>query len=91
LLLGLALAIVAMSAVRVAISLLINSKAVAFDGIYDAGMTMTSESVTRLIGRSTGRHFQYGYWHLETMLVFLSSAIVVFACLQLLLTALAVC
>ncbi|MBC7831917.1 MAG: cation transporter [Hyphomicrobium sp.] len=66
----------------VSVGLLAASSAIVFDGMYaavDAGMAVAAWLVARLIGRGEDHRFQFGYWHLEPMLVFLSGALGILA------------
>jgi predicted Co/Zn/Cd cation transporter (cation efflux family) len=62
----------------VGVGLFATSGAIVFDGMYaliDAGMALAAWLVAGLIGRGEDRRFQFGYWHLEPMLGFLSGAL----------------
>lgn len=59
------------------------SAAITFDGFYnlsDAGMTLVALMVSRLIARGDDAHFQYGYWHLEPLVGFVSGSILASTC-----------
>ncbi|CAN5803149.1 cation diffusion facilitator family transporter [soil metagenome] len=59
------------------------SGAITFDGFYnltDAGMTFVALLVSRLIARGDDERFQYGYWHLEPLVGFVSGSILAFTC-----------
>lgn len=59
------------------------SGAITFDGFYnltDAGMTFVALLVSRLIARGDDERFQYGYWHLEPLVGFVSGALLASTC-----------
>jgi len=59
------------------------SGAITFDGFYnltDAGMTVIALLVSRLIARGDDERFQYGYWHLEPLVGFVSGSILASTC-----------
>lgn len=59
------------------------SGAITFDGFYnltDAGMTLVALLVCRLIARGDDERFQYGYWHLEPLVGFVSGALLASTC-----------
>lgn len=59
------------------------SGAITFDGFYnlsDAGMTFVALMVSRLIARGDDERFQYGYWHLEPLVGFISGSILASTC-----------
>ncbi len=54
------------------------SLAILFDGLFsvvDAGITWLMLVVARLVARESSAKFQYGYWHLEPMVVALKAAV----------------
>ncbi|MDJ0390934.1 cation transporter [Roseomonas sp. E05] len=58
------------------------SRAIVVDAMYalvEAGMAVAAWLVAGLIGRREDRRFQFGYWHLEPTLGFLSGALGLFA------------
>lgn len=72
-----------LSLIGIAIGLWTGAKSIVFDGMYDvvdAGMTLSAFFAARLIARGIDRRFQYGYWHIEPMLVFLNGSVLLFAC-----------
>lgn len=59
------------------------SGAITFDGFYnltDAGMTLVALLVSRLIARGDDERFQYGYWHLEPLVGFVSGSLLASTC-----------
>lgn len=77
-----------LSLLGIAVGLHTGAQAIVFDGMYgavDAGMTMVAWFAARLIARGDDRRFQYGYWHLEPLLMLLNSTVLLFACLYALL------
>lgn len=60
------------------------SRSIVFDGFYeliDAVMTAMALLVVRLIARGNDERFQFGYWHLETIMALVNGSILLFACL----------
>jgi len=71
------------AAAGIACGLLINSSSILFDGVYsliDAAMTALALGVSALLGRGSTRRFQFGFWHLEPMLVLLNSLVLATSC-----------
>ncbi len=67
----------------VAVGLAMHSQAIAFDGFYslvDVVLTAGSLVVSRLVASEGSRRFQFGYWHLEPMLVVFNAAILTAIC-----------
>jgi predicted Co/Zn/Cd cation transporter (cation efflux family) len=59
------------------------SQAIVFDGIYslvDMLMTLVVLAVSRLLSNEGSRRFQYGFWHLEPLVVVFNSAMLSLAC-----------
>lgn len=78
-----ALVTLAIGLVGIATGLLIGSRAIIFDGFYsltDVLMTCVSMLVARLVVLGASRRFQFGFWHLEPMLVAFNSTILLLAC-----------
>ncbi|MEN0074808.1 MAG: cation transporter [Paracraurococcus sp.] len=72
-----------LSAIGIACGLFANSSSILFDGLYsliDAAMTALALGVSVLLGRGGSRHFQFGFWHLEPMLVLLNSVVLALSC-----------
>lgn len=64
--------------------LITGSQALVFDGMYsfvDVIFTFASLAVSRLLTQEGSPRFQFGYWHLEPLLIALGSSILVIACL----------
>ena len=71
------------AAIGIAVGLRINSSSIIFDGVYsviDAVMTAMALGVSVLLAKGSTRHFQFGFWHFEPMLVLLNSAILSLSC-----------
>lgn len=67
----------------IACGLAINSGSILFDGVYtlvDAAMTALALGVSALLARGTTRRFQFGFWHLEPMVVLLNSFVLATSC-----------
>ncbi len=76
-------AVLGIAIVSVIFGLWSGSGAITFDGFYnltDAGMTLVALLVSRLIARGDDEHFQYGYWHLEPLVGFVSGALLASTC-----------
>ena len=59
------------------------SQSIVFDGVYslfDVVLTLGSLAVSRLVGRDGSRRFQYGYWHLEPLVLTFNSAMLSLLC-----------
>lgn len=64
----------------VVLGLVSGSLAIIFDGLFslvDAGITWLMLLVARLVAREGNAKFQYGYWHLEPLVVALKAAVLV--------------
>src|SRR5690606_14006788 len=64
--------------------LIAGSQALVFDGMYsvvDVMLTFASLAVSKLLTQEGSERFQFGYWHLEPLLIALGSSILVIACL----------
>lgn len=67
----------------VGFGLWMGSQAIVFDGIYslvDVVLTLVVLAVSRLLSNESSRRFQYGYWHLEPLVVAFNSAMLSLAC-----------
>jgi len=67
----------------VGFGLWMGSQAIIFDGIYslvDVLLTLVVLAVSRLLSNEGSRRFQYGYWHLEPLVVAFNSAMLSLAC-----------
>lgn len=59
------------------------SRSIMFDGVYsllDVVLTLGSLAVSRLITSAGSRRFQYGYWHLEPLVLTFNSAMLCLLC-----------
>lgn len=68
------------AALGVMFGLLSGSLAIIFDGLFsviDAVTTWLMLVVARLVARESNQRFQYGYWHLEPLVVALKAAVMV--------------
>ena len=60
------------------------SRSIMFDGVYsllDVVLTLGSLAVSRLITSAGSRRFQYGYWHLEPLVLTFNSAMLCLLCI----------
>lgn len=67
----------------VAVGLAMRSQAIAFDGFYslvDVVLTGGSLLVSRLVSSEGSRRFQFGYWHLEPLLVVFNASVLAAIC-----------
>lgn len=63
--------------------LLSGSLAIVFDGMFDmvdAAMSILALFVTRLLTSEGDRRFQYGYWHVEPMVIAFNGSILILIC-----------
>lgn len=63
--------------------LLSSSLAIVFDGMFnivDAAMSILAFLVARLLTSEGSRRFQYGYWHIEPMVIALNGSILILLC-----------
>jgi cation diffusion facilitator family transporter len=68
----------------IAAGFMIGSRAIMFDGMYsfvDVVTTFVALTVSKLLMQEPTRRFQFGYWHLEPLVVALESAILVTVCI----------
>jgi len=59
------------------------SRSIMFDGVYsllDVVLTLGSLAVSRLVTSAGSRRFQYGYWHLEPLVLTFNSAMMCLLC-----------
>jgi predicted Co/Zn/Cd cation transporter (cation efflux family) len=59
------------------------SRSIMFDGVYsllDVFLTLGSLAVSQLVMREGSRRFQYGYWHLEPLVLAFNSAMLCLLC-----------
>jgi cation diffusion facilitator family transporter len=69
--------------IDIATGLFTRSAAIIFDGMYsfvDVVLTVGSLAVSKLLAREGSRRFQYGYWHLEPIVIALGGAVLTIAC-----------
>jgi cation diffusion facilitator family transporter len=67
----------------VAVGLLMHSQAIAFDGFYslvDVALTAGSLVVSKLVASEGSRRFQFGYWHLEPLVLVFNAAVLTAIC-----------
>ena len=67
----------------IAFGLWAGSRSIMFDGVYsllDVFLTLGSLAVSRLITSAGSRRFQYGYWHLEPLVLTFNSAMLCLLC-----------
>jgi predicted Co/Zn/Cd cation transporter (cation efflux family) len=70
-------------AASVVIGMLLHSQSIAFDGFYslvDVVLTTGSLAVSRLISHDGSRRFQFGYWHLEPLVVVVNATVLTTTC-----------
>lgn len=64
--------------------ILCGSMSIIFDGMFsaiDAGMCSLSLLVSRLLGQPHSRRFQYGFWHVEPLVLAFNGSLLVLLCL----------
>lgn len=74
------LATLLIAGLGVALGLLANSTAIIFDGFFsgiDAVITWLTLVVARLIPQEGNRRFQYGFWHLEPLVIGLKASVLI--------------
>ncbi len=74
------LATLLIAAIAVGFGLLSGSTAIVFDGFFsgvDAAITWLTLLVARLIPQAGSRRFQYGYWHLEPLVLGLKAGVLI--------------
>lgn len=67
----------------VAAGILLRSQAIAFDGFYsliDVVLTTGALAVSRLVAREDSQRFQFGYWHLEPLVVVFNASVLAMTC-----------
>ncbi|AIF46134.1 cation transporter [Dyella japonica A8] len=67
----------------VTVGLLMRSQAIAFDGFYslvDVVLTAGSLAVSHLVTSEGSRRFQFGYWHLEPLVLVFNAAVLTVIC-----------
>jgi predicted Co/Zn/Cd cation transporter (cation efflux family) len=76
-------ATIVVAAAGVVIGLLSGSMSIVFDGLFssiDAVVTVVTLVVARLLASEGNHRFQYGYWHLEPLVLALNSSVLVILC-----------
>ncbi|MCW2479892.1 cation diffusion facilitator family transporter [Candidatus Symbiopectobacterium sp. NZEC135] len=66
------------------VGLICGSISIIFDGMFsilDAGMCSLSLLVSRLLGQPHSRRFQFGFWHVEPMVLAFNGCLLVILCL----------
>lgn len=72
-----------LAVVGIFFGLLSGSLAIVFDGMFnmvDTVMSVLALFVTRLLTSKGSRRFQYGYWHVEPMVLVLNGSILILLC-----------
>lgn len=72
-----------LAVVGILFGLLSGSLAIVFDGMFnivDTIMSILALFVARLLTRKGNRRFQYGYWHIEPMVLVLNGSILILLC-----------
>lgn len=68
----------------IVVGLVCGSISIIFDGMFsilDAGMCSLSLLVSRLLGQPHSRRFQFGFWHVEPMVLAFNGCLLVILCL----------
>ncbi len=79
-----------LAVIGIVFGLLSGSLAIVFDGMenmVDTGMTLLALLVTRLLKSEGNRRFQYGYWHVEPLVLVFNGGTLVLLCLYALINA----
>lgn len=66
------------------LGLLSGSQSIVFDGLFsviDTLVLMLALTAARLVQREGDRRFQYGYWHIEPMVLAFNGSVLMFLCL----------
>lgn len=80
---GSIVATIGVAAAGVVIGLLSGSMSIVFDGLFssiDAVVGVVTLVVARLLASEGNHRFQYGYWHLEPLVLALNSSVLVLLC-----------
>lgn len=67
----------------IVVGILCGSISIIFDGMFsavDAGMCSLSLLVSRLLSQPHSRRFQYGFWHVEPMVLAFNGSLLMFLC-----------
>lgn len=71
------------ASIGVLFGLLSGSMSILFDGVFsaiDAAMSLLALGTMRLISSETSRRFQFGYWHIEPMVLALNGGVLMLLC-----------
>lgn len=74
---------IAVAATGVLFGLLSGSLSIIFDGVFsalDATMSTLALYVVRLLARGENRRFQYGYWHIEPLVLVFNGGVLMLLC-----------
>ncbi|MFK8250786.1 cation diffusion facilitator family transporter [Ancylobacter terrae] len=74
---------IGISALGVAFGLLSGSLSIVFDGVFsavDAAMSAVALFVARLLMQEGDRRFQYGYWHIEPLVLAFNGSVLMLLC-----------
>ena len=69
---------------RILLGLLSGSQSIVFDGLFsvtDTLVLMLALTAARPAQSEGDRHFQYGYWHIEPMVLAFNGSVLMFLCL----------
>jgi predicted Co/Zn/Cd cation transporter (cation efflux family) len=75
---------VAFASSGILLGLLSGSQSIVFDGLFsviDTLVLMLALTAARLVQREGDRRFQYGYWHIEPMVLAFNGSVLMFLCL----------
>ena len=75
---------VAFASSGILLGLLSGSQSIVFDGLFsviDTLVLMLALAAARLVQREGNRRFQYGYWHIEPMVLAFNGSVLMFLCL----------
>lgn len=79
-----------LAVVGILFGLLSGSLAIVFDGMFnvvDTAMSILALLVTRLLTSPGSRRFQYGYWHVEPMVLVFNGSVLILLCIYALINA----
>lgn len=72
------------AAMGIVFGIVCGSMSIIFDGMFsalDAGMCSLSLLVSRFLGQPNSRRFQYGFWHVEPLVLAFNGSLLAFLCL----------
>ena len=75
---------VAFASTGILLGLLSGSQSIVFDGLFsviDTLVLLLALTAARLVQREGDRRFQYGYWHIEPMVLAFNGSVLMFLCL----------